>query len=183
MANEMTVLTEVWPVAADAHRIWLLDGHGPWLSDPVMSDQPVHNEVEYSLAVNNAANVAMVHSTSWRVDGQSVRLTYLAVVDLGGRFALDCWPHAQPVTAQLATKVGRPIPHLPTEAPTPREIDVLYHGLRHLAYLALHDDEAAATFNILGYWHEHLADLAPTLAGMYRSVVAEAEAIAADGNA
>ncbi len=180
MANDMTVLVEVWPVAADVQRIWLLDGRDPWLSGPVASDGAVQDEVDYSLAVNHADQVAMTHSTSWRVDGQSVRLTYMAVVDLGGQFALERWPHAQPVTTQLAAKVGRPIPHLPTEAPTPREIDVLYHGLRHLAYLALHDDEASATFDVLGHWHEHLADLAPTLAGMYRSVVAEAEAIVAD---
>lgn len=180
MANPMTVLTETWAVAADPARIWLLDGRGPWLSGPVMSDDEPHSEVEYSLSVNHARDhsrgeVALLHSTSWRVDGQSVRLTYMAVIDLAGKYAVDLWPHARPVSLELAEACGRPLPHLPTEAPWPRAIDVMFHGLKHLRYLADTNDDAAATFDLLGHWRAHLDALTPALAGMYRSVVAEAE--------
>jgi hypothetical protein len=83
------------------------------------------------LAATDAANVAALHSTSWRwePDGRIV-LTYLAWMK-DGRLG-----------------EARPLPPLapprPTDPRTPRpaeirELDPLAHGLRHLAFLLRHD--------------------------------------------
>jgi hypothetical protein len=166
MAEAMNVFVEVWPVAADPARIWLLDGDGPWISGPVASDNDPHSEVEYGLAEHSAlADVILIHSTSWRVDRQSILLTYMAVLGIGEQLVLDRWAEARPVSAELVNTVGKPISHGPTEAPWPRQIDVLFHGLRHLRHLLDTDSGNAAAFD--RNWRAHLNRLSPELARMY----------------
>jgi hypothetical protein len=169
MTEPMTSRVEVWPVAADAAGIWLLSGDDAWRPNlPVPADSEPHAEVELTLAQHGATEgVALIHSTSWRVDGPSVILTYVAVIRPRG-LVLDEWPRALPVSAELADAVGRPLTHGPTEVPIPRFIDVLIHSLRHLAYLR--DTDATSREAIADeHWRPALAALRPTLAGMYET--------------
>jgi hypothetical protein len=165
MAEPMNVHVEVWPVAADETRIWLVSGLGPWYSGPVMSDQEPHSEVEYALSQHGAVSDAVIlHSTSWRVNEQSLLLTYMAVLRTSDP-VLDTWPDANPVGLELAEHVGPTRPYRPTDPPEPRDIDVLLHGLRHLRFLSQTDATNAAALN--EYWRIHLEGLTPALAYMY----------------
>jgi hypothetical protein len=165
----MTVVTEVWPLAADQTGIWLLNPDGPWPSEPIPADSEPHVAAELELIQHtvNLADVAVLHSTSWRTEGTSTVLTYLAVVRVPG-LVVGEWPHARPVTVALADHVGRPPTHGPVDPPAPRYVDVLIHGLRHLAFLLPRDATVAAA--LPECWGEHLAGFSPAIARMYDRV-------------
>jgi hypothetical protein len=162
----MKVRVEVWPLAADSVGIWLLSGNDAWRSRNVPSDDEPHSEVGYLLAENGSSisEAALVHSTSWRVDGPAVYLTYMVVMPTPG-LVRDRWADALPVSSALPGAVGKPLTHAPTEAPTPRYIDVLLHGLRHLRFLLDADVTNATALN--EDWRTHLAPMEPALAAMY----------------
>ena len=166
MSEPMNLTVEVWPVVADEAGLWLVSGDDAWRFGPVPADSDVHYEVEFLMADHGVTgqDVAAVHSTSWRPDGPSVVLTYMAAVKADG-FALDRWPGALPITPELAEAVGRPPTHAANEAPVPRYVDVALHGLRHLAYLIDHDRTNADAMGDL--WRQHLAPFEPAMAGMY----------------
>lgn len=164
MLEPMTVWVEVWPVAADEAGLWLISGSDAWRDGPVMADGDVHFDVETLLGSHGIGRAEALHSTSWRPHGPSVALTYMAVVKPHG-LALETWPAAAPVTAALADAVGLPPTHAANEAPVPRFVDVLLHGLRHLRYLLDHDTTTADAMG--GLWREHLKPFEPALAGMY----------------
>lgn len=165
MLEPMTVRAEIWPVAADEVGIWLLSGPDAWRTAAIMADSEPHAEVEFALASHDVPGAALLHSTSWRTEDTSVILTYVAVINAGS-VVRAAWPSALPVTAGLAAEVDRPPTHAPNEAPAPRYVDVLMHGLRHLKFLLDgHDATSAAAMGPL--WEQHLAPLAPALAGMY----------------
>lgn len=166
MLEPMNVMVEVWPTAADEVGLWLISGDDAWRTGPVLADGDVHYEVETLLwehGIGRWGNV--LHSTSWRPDGPHVVLTYMAVIKHPGRYVRDTWPGAAPVTPELAEAVGKPPTHAADEPPVPRYVDVLLHGLRHLAYLMEHDRTAADAMGDL--WRQHLAPFRPALAGMY----------------
>ena len=170
MAENMDVNVEVWPVAADAVGLWLLapDAYRPPLAVP--SDSDPHAEVELMLAgkglAANGPHLALLHSTSWRAEGTSVVVTYIAVASCAGAI-LDHWPNAQPIDADLARHVGQPPAHGPTAVPIPRHIDVLFHALRHLRFLV--DTDAVTRRALAGDFGRHLSDLTPELARMYEA--------------
>lgn len=164
MAENMTVVAEIWPLAADEHGIWLISGGDAWRSYAIAADSEPHFEVELVLAGHDAGRPALLHSTSWRVDGPSTVLTYIAVFDCTG-LVRGRWPGALPVAADLLPTVGNPLPHAAAEPPTPRYVDVLHHGLRHLRFLL--DTDRSAQQALTGHWVEHLSKLTPVLAGMY----------------
>jgi hypothetical protein len=159
---------EVWPVAADPVRIWLLSGLKPWCTPlPVMSDEDENAEIHATLQANGALDPPLLlHSTSWRPEDQRLLLTYVAVISVHG-LILDAWPDAQPISLELAKAVGNPLTYHPAEAPTPRQIDVLLHAIRHLRFLLETDTGNAAALD--QNWRTHLGHLAPTLAGMYQA--------------
>lgn len=163
MNETMNVVVEVWPLAADEAGIWLLD-RDAWRSAPIPADSEPHFEVELTMAEHGLHDVALLHSTSWRPDGPSVVLTYVAAVHVAGPVRAE-WSAAEPVPADLLPVVGNPLPHGAAEAPVPRYIDVLHHAIRHLCFLA--DTDAAARQALVGYWPTYLEHLAPALAGMY----------------
>ncbi len=165
----MTVTVEVWPVAADETGLWLLSPDGPWNSPPVLADSEPHMVAELELIQHqvNLADVAVLHSTSWRTEHTSTVLTYLAVVRVPG-LVVGEWPGARPVTVALADHVGRPPTHGPVDPPAPRYIDVLVHGLRHLRFLLPRDATVAAAMP--APWGEHLAAFSPAIAKMYDRV-------------
>lgn len=165
------VQLEVWPVATDESGVWLR-GDDALYTDTVPQDHPVHFEVVTALAdagftfvEGRLPQVPLLHSTSWRDDGPRTILTYVAVADVRTRFVLDSWPQALPITDALLATVGAPPPHAADERPMPRNIDVLTHAVRHLAFLRLYDATSAAA--LPAAWEQHLAHLQPTLAGLY----------------
>jgi hypothetical protein len=93
----------------------------------------------------------LLHSTSWRHDGEHVVLTYLAVVDPPGEPNPNL--ATEPVTrADLARGSSTAAPAAIAGA------QVLEHALRHLAWL-LDDDPVVAA--ALPDWREPLAAYAP----------------------
>ena len=80
-------------------------------------------------------------------------------------FVREAWPDARPINLDLAEAVGKPLSYKPSEPPTPRHIDVLVHGLRHLRFLMSTDSANAAAME--GYAQQHLAKLDPAFAAMY----------------
>lgn len=166
--NDMTVLGEVWPLAADEEGIWLLSGLDPWQSAlPITSDADIHAEIELLMQMHgmDLSDVPLLHSTSWRQHGPSTILTYVAIVRKPG-YVRQNWPVAEPISPHLPGFVGKPYQHGAAEAPTPRFIDVVLHAIRHLALLRDTDDTAAAVFD--EHWLHHIEKLRPALAGMYR---------------
>jgi len=167
MAENMPIQVEVWPVAADDMGIWLLSGDDAWRPGvPVPADSEPHFEVEMILAQSGVCSRAtqVLHSTSWRVDGQTIILTYMAVIETDDLVRKN-WPNARPISVTLPDAVGNPSTNAANEPPVPRYIDVLLHGLRHLRFLRDHDATAS---NAMGStWHEHLEPFAEALAGMY----------------
>lgn len=163
----MTVRVEIYPLAADEGGLWSLGGLRTVTPElVVMADSEPHAEVELAMARFGLTtdDVVALHSTSWRAEGTSVVLTYMAVVNLD-RPARERFPQALPVTLEASGKAGKPIPHHPAEAPTPRYIDVLLHGIRHLHWLIEHDAPFAAVLN--DHWRRALAPLKDLLAGLY----------------
>jgi hypothetical protein len=163
-AEHMGLVVEVWPVAADPAGIWMLSGSDAWRSDRVPADSEPHFEVEMLLYRRACPGAALLHSTSWRVDGPHCVLTYMAVVDLPD-LVLDTWQTARPVSPGLLPALGNPPAHGPAEPPAPRHLDVLMHGLRHLRFLL--DTDAVAREALGGEWPQHLTSFTPALAGMY----------------
>lgn len=168
MSEPMRVMAEVWPVAADEAGLWLLSGMGAWQTWTVPADGDVHWEVETALSEHGIApgGTAALHSTSWRPDGAAVVLTYIAVVKAPG-LVRDRWPGALPVAPELARAVGKPPTHAAAEAPVPRDVDVLLHALRHLAYLAEGDRDAETSAAMGETFRRQLKAFTPALAGMY----------------
>lgn len=166
MAENMAVIPEVWPVAADRAGLWLISGDDAWRTSAVASDSEPHFELELEMANRGVGRgrVAMMHSTSWRIDGPHLIVTYMAVIQADD-LVRGLWPGARPITAKLLDAVGKPPAHAPDEAPAPRYIDVLAHGLRHLRFLGEWDSSNRAAMGDL-MW-QHLEPLRPALAGMY----------------
>jgi hypothetical protein len=165
MAENMGVIPEIWPIAADRAGIWLIGG--PWYTGPVPADSEPHFEIELDLMARGIrGKVALMHSTSWRVDyklGGHVD-TYMVVLKADD-LVRGIWPGARPITLAAVEKVGKPETHAPDEAPSPTHFHVLMHGLRHLRYLLDHDTTSATAMGDL--WRQHLEPFEPALAVMY----------------
>jgi len=186
--GRLGVQVEVWPLAADRYGIWLVSPEGDaWRSDLLAADTEPHRAVQEVLrghdghpaaAAGALDAVRLVHSTSWRTDraggDNAVVLTYVAVLGghglVGGggdmEFVRDVWSDARPLTLEVSDAVGKPHNRSPIEPPTPRYIDVLMHGVRHLRFLL--DTDAQATAALDDHWRDHLRNLEPALAGMYQ---------------
>lgn len=166
MAENMPIIPEVWPVATDRAGLWLVSGDDAWRTSAVASDSEPHFELELELMGRGVRDrVTMMHSTSWRIDGPRMIVTYMAVVQASD-LVRGLWPQARPITAKLLDAVGKPPTHDPTEPPAPRYIDVLMHGLRHLRFLMDTDPANAAAMG--EDMRRHLEPLAPALAGLYQ---------------
>jgi hypothetical protein len=90
----------------------------------------------------------MVHSTSWRVEGKRIVLTFLVIIEAPAELPAGC--REEPITRSELAR-GRPLG-------PPAEVhlsQVVEHGLRHLAWLTS-DDEAVR--NALPDWGEALSE-------------------------
>jgi hypothetical protein len=180
MAEPMGLRAEVWMFAADAAAIWMPTGDRLVMESPIGSDSDPWDEAKLLLAEVGVAEpgaLAFLHGTSCRPDRGKWIVTHAAVVETSDPVRAD-WPFALPLTAELMDYVGKPIPHGPTTAPVPRDVDVAYHAAGHLADLLARN----STFRALVYgepgrppmasgphWHKHLSVLDPKLAMMYRT--------------
>lgn len=162
----MTVRVEVWPLAADDLGIWLVSGEDAWRpSLPVMSDSEPHAEVELELASRGVKeHLILLHSPSWRPDGPSMVVTYVAVLQPND-LVIDTWPAARPMSTTVVDQAGLPGPGPTIDPPTPRYIDVLMHAVRHLRFLL--DNDAGARGALAEPWPRHLAQFEAALAMMY----------------
>jgi hypothetical protein len=167
MTENMGTIGEYWVIAADRVGIWHVLGDRPGYTAPVPADSEPHFEIELELLrLGLRDRVTLMHSTSWRVDYKlgGLVVTYMVVM-AADDLVRGIWPDARPVTALLADTVGRPPTHAADEAPAPRHIDVLLHGLRHLRFLLEHDATNAAAMGDL--LRCHLEPLVPAQARMY----------------
>jgi hypothetical protein len=171
MSEPMQVWVEVWPVAADKQGIWLCSGSsGAWReTGPVYADHTPSSDAELLAAHHGARDVALFHSTSWREEPPRTVVTFVAVLKLAsGSLVLDAWPAAAPIDPAGLTAVAGPAASWSgSDSPPPRDLDVVLHAVRHLAFLNIYDPPLAAVFP--DHWREHLSDVAPALAGLYRS--------------
>jgi hypothetical protein len=165
MTDVTTVRIEVWPISADSVGLWLISGNDAWRSGAITQDSDPHAAAEELLRHGDAlADVKLLHSTSWRAEDSSIVLSYVAVVGCS-EFARSKWPDAEPIDVAVLAAVGKPFPVAADQAPLPRYIDVLLHGLRHLKFLLRTDSSARAA--LCEMWRDHLAVFTPALAGMY----------------
>lgn len=162
--EHLGVVVEVWPLAADEIGIWLTSGRDALRSDRIPADSEPHDEVRYVLARDGVPSPLLLHSTSWRMDGPHLVVTYTAVLPCEG-LVRSRFPKAPPLSPELPDAVGRPFPHDAADAPIPRYCDVLLHGVRHLRFLR--DTDASAREALTGLWSEHLDGFESALAGMY----------------
>jgi hypothetical protein len=161
----MAACVEVWPLAADDNGIWLLSGGDAWRTGPIPADSEPLFEVKLLVSQHDRAmQFDLIHSTSWRVDGPSVILTWVGIAQVDG-LVIDRWPNALPVTPELFEQVGNPITHAANEPPTPRDIDVLMHAVRHVRFLR--DTDESAREVMTAAWLRQLTAWEPALSGMY----------------
>ncbi|MGH4015480.1 MAG: hypothetical protein ACRDSL_16455 [Pseudonocardiaceae bacterium] len=104
-------------------------------------------------------STSVVHSTSWRYESEHLVLSYLAVLQ-----------PLMPLASAPPGFVLQPVPTRPAGAGRTSDtsaipvLDVLAHGLRHLAMLRVSDPTIANTLS--GCWHELLAGWNPLPAGL-----------------
>jgi hypothetical protein len=130
------------PVQAEVFVVWLAGDHieltgpcgaAPWLIEVGVADHPV--DIVTRIVGDVIGDPRLVHSTSWRRERGAVILSFVAVIDrkLVGSMA------SVPIE-RAALARGR-------AAAAPREIattQVVEHGLRHMAWLAVDDPVVAA---------------------------------------
>lgn len=162
------VRAEIFPVTCSGGAILALAPHTApvpgWCADlpaHLHPTQMVLDALARDLGVAFDQASTVVHSTSWRYEGGCLVLSYLAALPcLATAPPGDVW---QPVDsgANRLTRTGEPaaIPVL----------DVLAHGLRHLAMLRVND--AAISKTLAGCWHELLTVWDPLPAGLLEHCV------------
>lgn len=199
---------EVYPLTAHDAGIRILSGGKSWGDGWLVgADSYPHGEVllrlaEHGLDGEDPTQVPVIHSSSWRPHYLYPRviLTYFAVIDAGPD-VIDRWPDSAPVRRDLLERHGRPVdsdPHAAAEEPLPRDLDVMFHAIRHLrlitnpageAYDALiHRDmrrlagppmETSTPGEHVTWWDVHLAGLRGAVSGLYIPAVDRPSAAAA----
>lgn len=124
------VLAEVFVVWLHGDRLELTGpcGAAPWLLELGETDHPV--EVVDRIVRDVVGDPLLVHSTSWRRDRDAVILSFVVVIEEARVGSMDSRPVGRAELARSGATVA------------PREIatdQVVEHGLRHLAWLAMDD--------------------------------------------
>jgi hypothetical protein len=145
------------PVRAEIFVVWLNGddleltgpcGAAPWVVELGATDHPV--EVVDRLVRENVGVPRLVHSTSWRHDSDAVTLSFVVVVDEGVIGDMDSAPIRRADLARSdATAAPAAIAHE----------QVIEHGLRHLAWLAV--DDPVVSRELAGSWRAALAGYVP----------------------
>jgi len=147
---EGPVHAEVFVVAHDGESILLTGpcGAAPWDIETQGVDHPL--DLVRSMSDRVLGDVKLLHSTSWRWDKSAVILSFVVVID------------AEEIGAMPAEPVGRVALARSAATEAPEDIgwlQVLEHGLRHLAWLAAEDDIVQSTLD--DPWKESLSAYVP----------------------
>lgn len=163
----MTLIPEVWPVAADSSGLWLLDRDAWRCSLPVEAVSTPYDEVKLELSAYGALDdLLWLHETSGRVEGPRYILTHIAAIYCPNEVRRR-WRKALPITLAAAEVAGQPPRHGPVDLPDVRRFHVLMHALRLVAWELRTNDDTAAVLGPTN-WPEHLEPLEPMLARMHR---------------
>jgi hypothetical protein len=145
------------PVQAEVFVVWLNGDHleltgpcgaAPWILELGTTDHPV--EVVDRIVRDVVGEPRLVHSTSWRRDREAVVLSFVVVIDEELVGAMESVPIGRTELARSeATAAPRAIAHE----------QVVEHGLRHMAWLAVDDPIVAAELS--GAWRAALARYVP----------------------
>lgn len=145
------------PVRAEIFVVWLNGieieltgpcGPAPWLVELGATEHPVG--VVERLVRENVGAPRLVHSTSWRHDGDAVILSFVVVI---GADTVGPMASATIRRANLARSAATSAPDAIADE------QVIEHGLRHLAWLAVDDPVVSAELS--GPWRGALAGYAP----------------------
>jgi len=137
----------IW-LNADRLELTGPDGARPWVLQLADGEHPV--EAVERIVSGLVGPPVLVHSTSWRRDGNAVILSFVVVIapEQVAGMASALIPRAELARSEA------------TRAPTTiGDPQVLEHGLRHVAWLA-QDDEVVAE-RLTGGWREALAAYVP----------------------
>ena len=145
MVRELPPFDVEGPVQAEVFVVWLRDDHleltgpcgaAPWLIELGADDHPV--VVVDRLVRNVIGEPLLVHSTSWRRDHDAIILSFVVVIDrrLVGAMASEPVTRAE-LARSAATAAPKAIGHL----------QVVEHGLRHMAWLAEDDPVVRSTLS------------------------------------
>ena len=145
------------PVQAEVFVVWLAGDHleltgpcgaAPWLIELGATDHPV--DVVTRIVREEIGEPLLVHSTSWRREREAVILSFVAVIDQSLVGSMASLPIDRAALARGEATAA------------PRDIatsQVVEHGLRHMAWLAVDDPVVAA--GLPPDWHTILATYAP----------------------
>jgi hypothetical protein len=123
-------------------------GAAPWLIELDATDHPV--ETVGRLVRENVGEPMLVHSTSWRHDGDAVILSFIAAIDAQSVGTMES---GRIPRAELARSAATAAPSMIDDA------QVIEHALRHLAWLAVDDPVVSA--ELPPKWRTVLADYVP----------------------
>jgi hypothetical protein len=145
------------PVQAEVFVVWRNGDHleltgpcgaDPWLIELRAADHPL--EVVTRMVSDVIGDPLLVHSTSWRRDRDAVILTFLAVIERDLVGAMASVPIERTALARGDAKAA------PQEIATAQVVE---HGLRHMAWLAVDDPVVGA--ELPDGWHALLATYVP----------------------
>lgn len=145
------------PVQAEVFVVWLNSDHleltgpcgaAPWLIELGETEHPV--ETVERIVREVVGPPRLLHSTSWRRDRAAVILSFVVVID---ETLVDGMESAPIGRAELARSAA-------TTAPSTIDYEqVVEHGLRHMAWLAL--DDAVVAAELPATWRTALAGYVP----------------------
>jgi hypothetical protein len=145
------------PVQAEVFVVWLAGDHleltgpcgpAPWLLEIGAADHPV--DVVTRIVGDVIGDPLLVHSTSWRRDRDAVILSFVVVIDRSLVGSMASLPIERSVLARGEATAA------PQEIATTQVVE---HGLRHMAWLAVDDPVVAAELS--EGWHALLATYVP----------------------
>lgn len=147
-----TVFVEIFPVFLDKPGILaLVPNNSKTWQIPLPAAGHAHGHVEKELG-DRGVEAEIIHSTSWRQDGEKVVLTFLAVIRPPEEMPKGC--RAMPVArSELAHSGAKtPPPEIPSGA-------VLTHALQHLSWL--YETDSAVRETLSSDWSKILESFQP----------------------
>lgn len=144
------VTAEVFTLARSGDVLELTGpcGAAPWHIESGAGEHPL--DTVRRIVGSAIDGVLLVHSTSWRYERGAVVLTFVVVIDPDAVGAMDATPV---VRAALARSSSHAAPEVIGR------LQVLEHGLRHLAWLAKEDAVVGAALD--DGWHALLGGYVP----------------------
>jgi len=147
-----TVFVEIFPVFLNESGILaLVPNHSKTWQIPLPAAGHAHGHVEEELG-DRGVEAEIIHSTSWRQDGEKVVLTFLAVIRPPEEMPKG-WSVMPVARSELAHSGAKtPPPEIPSGA-------VLTHALQHLSWL--YETDLTVRENLSTGWEGILASFRP----------------------